>query len=339
MAAEHTSRRSIKRIARRTVAVVAIAVVSIAGGEWAAGAARADRPPSEQRTGTPIATADAAPVAVSKAPGGVSDGPALVVLWGDSLAWQAKEPFAFAVGHSVNARVEIHAFPGTATCDWLADMEHTIATERVTAAVLEFSGNALTPCMKDTTGAAVAGAAYLAKYTADTVQALTILRDAGVSAVLVGAPPHRGELPESAGAQLRTTYRYLADRTGAAFVDAGAAVLDHGRYTETLPCLLAEGPAQGCHDGQITVRAPDGAHFCPHVVFPADDPAGECAVWSSGAFRFGVAMAAPVVARIRGAAAVTTGVSLAAATDRRVQATSGRPGAEAVPEHVLLDLA
>ena len=90
-------------------------------------------------------------------------------------------------------------------------------------------------------------------------------------------------------------YRQVAAETGATYVDAGAAVLENGRFTETLPCLPGEGPAQGCRHGEIQVRAADGAHFCPDVIYPPGDPAGACAVWSSGAFRFGAAMARPVV--------------------------------------------
>jgi hypothetical protein len=172
-------------------------------------------------------------------------------------------------------------------CDWLTDMQQTVTAENVTAAVLEFSGNALTPCMKD--------AAYLAKYRADTARAVAILQHAGVATYLVAAPPHRGEQPDSPGAQIRAMYRQISAQTGATYVDAGAAVLDDGRYTETLPCLPGEGPAQGCRDGVIRVRAADGAHFCPDVIYPPSDPGGECAVWSSGAFRFGAAMAKPVV--------------------------------------------
>ena len=50
------------------------------------------------------------------------------------------------------------------------------------------------------------------------------------------------------------------------YVDAGAAVLDEGRWTETLSCLPSE-PCVGGTDplGRAVnvVRAPDGVHFCP----------------------------------------------------------------------------
>jgi hypothetical protein len=71
-------------------------------------------------------------------------------------------------------------------------------------------------------------------------------------------------------------------------------VLDHGQYTDSLPCLPNE-PCTGpvIHGVRTNrVRAPDGVHFCPVTVLGR----APCPVWSSGAFRFGAAMAAPVIA-------------------------------------------
>jgi hypothetical protein len=75
------------------------------------------------------------------------------------------------------------------------------------------------------------------------------------------------------------------------YVDAGQAVLDQGRFTDTLPCLPQEGVAEGCVDGRIRVRADDGIHFCLTSIPRGAD---RCPVYSSGAVRFGSAMAAPV---------------------------------------------
>jgi hypothetical protein len=76
------------------------------------------------------------------------------------------------------------------------------------------------------------------------------------------------------------------------------AVLDEdGRYTDTLPCLPEE-PCTHTGPGPIgtnVVRAPDGAHFCPGNVRADRGVTSTCAVWSSGAYRYARAMAAPVV--------------------------------------------
>ena len=75
------------------------------------------------------------------------------------------------------------------------------------------------------------------------------------------------------------------------FVDAGQAVLDGGRFTATLPCLPSEGAGDECVDGRIPVRALDGLHLCPVRTSQEND---RCPVYSSGAARFGLAMAQPI---------------------------------------------
>ncbi len=63
------------------------------------------------------------------------------------------------------------------------------------------------------------------------------------------------------------------------------SVLDHGRYSTTLPCLPHETSRHGCSGGRIVVRAPDHSHLCPtQRNFP-------CPVYSSGALRYGATQA------------------------------------------------
>jgi len=75
-------------------------------------------------------------------------------------------------------------------------------------------------------------------------------------------------------------------------------VLWGGRWAETLPCLPAE-PCTGGRDANGTpvnvVRAPDGAHFCPGAPAAVRGVTAGCSVWPSGSWRFGNAMAAPVI--------------------------------------------
>jgi hypothetical protein len=86
-----------------------------------------------------------------------------------------------------------------------------------------------------------------------------------------------------------------ATNIGARYVDAGQAVLDHGRWTARLSCL----PLEPCDrrpgsNQQNVVRAPDGAHFCPVGGAAVRGITGSCPVWSSGAYRYGLALATPV---------------------------------------------
>jgi hypothetical protein len=68
-------------------------------------------------------------------------------------------------------------------------------------------------------------------------------------------------------------------------------LLENGNYTTTLPCAPNEGVGEGCVDGRIPVRNPDGLHLCP-VEF--DRQASRCPAYSGGAARFGFSMAQPV---------------------------------------------
>ena len=89
----------------------------------------------------------------------------------------------------------------------------------------------------------------------------------------------------------------------AQYTDAGQAVLWNGAYTAYLPCKGGEpckivGPTGSFNQ----VRAADGVHFCPGTT----DASGACSVWSSGAWRYGTALAAPVIAALGGDLAGTT---------------------------------
>jgi hypothetical protein len=67
----------------------------------------------------------------------------------------------------------------------------------------------------------------------------------------------------------------------------------NGAYTQTLPCLPAE-PCTG-PSGTNVVRAPDGVHFCPTGNTTAEGYFEVCDVYSSGAFRYAVAMLGPAL--------------------------------------------
>jgi hypothetical protein len=220
-----------------------------------------------------------------------------VILFGDSLGWEAEGFFRSSLAGSGIPHATTNTFGGTAMCDWLPQMREAQARLHPDAVVVEFSGNAFTPCMKDTAGAPLTGSAYYAKYTADVQQVLRIFAPDKTLVVLVGTPlSQRAERQrDPASVHLNAIYAAISARNGEArYVDAGASVLSGGRWTKTLPCL----PAEPCTGGTDTsgrpvnvVRAPDGGHFCP-VARPAiNGVTAACPVWSSGAYRFGVSMA------------------------------------------------
>jgi hypothetical protein len=224
-----------------------------------------------------------------------------VLLYGDSLAWEAQDSFRAALADTGIGEVLTETFGGTALCDWLSQMRSDQRQLHPDAVVVEFSGNAFTPCMKGPNGAPLSGDALIDRYADD---ARTVLQIFGPDATLVyfaSAPiSFRAEQTgDSAPRRLHDAYASVAAFSGwwARFIDAGSAVEDRGHWTSTLPCLADE-PCDGglASSGQAVnvVRAPDGIHFCPGAPGAVDGVTGTCPVWSSGAHRYGIAMAAPI---------------------------------------------
>ena len=224
-----------------------------------------------------------------------------VVLYGDSLAWEARDFFTGALAGAFITQVTTRTFGGTAICDWLGQMRADAASLRPDAVVVEFSGNALTPCMRAPNGSALTGATYFQKYASDSAAVLDIFSPRHALVFFVGAPISQDA--ERAGDRtaltLHTLYAALARSTPyGRYIDAGASVLAGGRWTASLPCLPTE-PCMG-RDAIGTpvnvVRAPDGVHFCPSALPAVRGVTAPCSVWASGSWRFGNAMAAPVIA-------------------------------------------
>ena len=223
--------------------------------------------------------------------------PLRVAYYGDSLAWEAQEHFVAALKAADGTKVRTATFGGTAICDWLDEMRADAVAFRPDAVVVEFSGNAFTPCMLDGAGAPLQGQAYRDRYVADAFAVLAVFEPTGAHVYFAGAPVTRNaaQRPDPRDRTINWVYRSVAAQhpDASEYVDAGDAVLDHGRYTDTLPCV----PGEPCRTGgDNVVRAPDGGHFCPTGPDARQGVTATCGVWSSGAFRYGRAMAAPVLA-------------------------------------------
>jgi hypothetical protein len=227
--------------------------------------------------------------------------PRRVILYGDSLASEARDWFTLAIADGGAGEVVDRTFGGSAICDWLDKMRGDARAFHPAAVVFEFVGNNATNCVHAPTGVPLTGAALAQRYRDDARRATAIFAGLGVRVYWMGAPAVAPSSP-SAAVDIVAVQRAEAEEAAGwtfgeppfdrvRFVDAGRAVLDHGRYAPTLPCLASETAADGCVGGRITVRADDGVHFCPTGVVRPD---GRCPVYSSGAARFGFAMAAPV---------------------------------------------
>jgi hypothetical protein len=202
-----------------------------------------------------------------------------IVLVGDSLAKEMAPFLEFLTSpRGLTARV----WGGTAPCDWTSS---PLGADRATLVIVSFTGNSLSPCMTAPDGSLLQGEQVVEQYRYDVGEIIDAARRAGARVLLVGQPLPMTALGADAVVDgINQMYRtYAAKLPFVAYVDAGAAVESpDGTYTDRLPCTRFDpdcGP-----DGTTIVRG-DGVHFCPAL---ERDP---CLVWSSGAFRFGMAVA------------------------------------------------
>ncbi len=221
----------------------------------------------------------------------------VVVLYGDSLAWEARDSFTQTLAAHPGMQVVTRTFGGTAICDWLATMADDAASLTPGMVVVEFSGNSFTPCMQGGDGLPLDATAVTERYRADAATVVATFAPIGTQVVFAGAPTS-GPSADGVG-RLNALYEELANRlTGVSYVDAGAAVLADDSYTLTLPCLSSEPCGGGYNSDGVAVnvvRAADGVHFCPVSGQAVQGVTEDCPVWSSGAYRYGIALAAPVV--------------------------------------------
>jgi hypothetical protein len=331
MATKHTrSTRGLTGILAGTITSVVVAVAVVTMGPGAGQGASAAGTPSVESLPTIEATVDQPPspqephhrdgsvsseeVEPPVEPLPPADGPApvttplderpVVVLYGDSLSWESHEHFVAAFTSLPHVQVVTRTFGGTAICDFFDAMGNDAAELAPGAVVVQFSGNALTPCMQDGSGQPLVDEAYLQRYRADAEAAIEIFESVGTHVYLAGAPIPRldGQSSDFRGGVLNQMYAEVASaHPGAAtYVDAGAAVLEAGRWVEVLPCLPDE-PCDGVDDSGRAVnvvRAPDGNHFCPTGDDAQAGVTSTCRVWSSGAYRFARAMASAVTAAL-----------------------------------------
>jgi hypothetical protein len=224
-----------------------------------------------------------------------------VALYGDSLSSQAQQFFVHALNQAGIIKVTTRTYGGTSICDWLAQMRSDATTLHPDAVVVQFSGNDLTPCMRGPDGKQLQGAAFFNKYESDASQVLKIFALEHTLVFFAGSPISRSEQEthNTGLLQLNAMYTEIGQFSAyGRYIDAGASVLLDGHWTLTLPCQPNE-PCTGGRDANgipiNVVRAPDGGHFCPGAPHAVRGVTSPCTVWSSGAWRFGNAMATPVI--------------------------------------------
>jgi hypothetical protein len=165
--------------------------------------------------------------------------------------------------------------------------------------VIAFTGNTFTACSQRF-GSTPAPAEMARLYAEDLQWVLEKLSVLGTRVLLVGAPPNIDANDVTYWTPVNAVWEDAAARWSSggmdiSYADAGAVLSEAGAWAATLPCLPSEGPERGCTDGQIAVRAPDRLHFCPTLAPTSYGVIADCPVWSSGAWRYGQAVASAVL--------------------------------------------
>jgi hypothetical protein len=272
---------------RRTIAFVVLVSLGVVGAAFVGGAV----------TGQHLASSDAQ--GATRGAEGAGDPPGnsppkrRVFVYGDSLVVQSELYFP-AVARAFGLAVTTRAFGGIAPCDALGWLREDLAARQPELVVFAFSGNSLTDCMRDASGKLRAGQKLLAAYRSDLDAAIAAATEARVPFVLASppAPENRSRTWE----QLDILFRDIAAaHPGVQYTDAGTQIAPDGQFAATQRCLpfelnlpqskslcLSEG-------GNIGVRSADGVHFCSDPA-NATTIAASCAEYSSGAFRYAIAL-------------------------------------------------
>ena len=245
-------------------------------------------------------------------------GPSRIYFYGDSLLVEAAN-YIYPALNATTTTVRVNAISGTALCDYVYP-QYQDAPERYApggimqlrpsdaprVAVLQFSGNAFTPCVL---GDAGSRAKIVANYSTMLHAAIAHLLAIRTQYVIVGRGPigltsqiTHDPLPS----ELSTGYRAVIASFGNSHVVydnvADTSVLNNGNFAHYLPCLAAEtsngecaGLVVGGQRNLNIVRAPDGRHFCPTSAANARGQLSSiCPVWDSGAMRFAAAFTSQV---------------------------------------------
>ncbi len=230
--------------------------------------------------------------------------PIRVEVWGDSIGQQSGDYINFFLGTNHHMVTRVHTFPGTGICDWLPDIRHELGSPdgyHPQIAILIFSGISFTPCTLKAPRTPLTGQALVNRYAADARTAIAYFTKAHVRVYFATPPITRAESQQGVVNMnaMGVMYSKLPVRYPGwitRYIDAGAAVLWKGHYTDTLPCMYFERCTGTWPDGTktVVVREADGYHFCPTKVVVRNDRQ-VCPVQSPGAMRYAMAITGRVL--------------------------------------------
>ena len=251
-----------------------------------------------------IAAVGAGAAAPGAAPARADDPPPLprVSLYGDSIALEASKWVKAAITRSRPVQFSDRTLAASSPCDWQQMATQEATTEPPAAVIAEVFVTNMSKCQLDAKGkrAADGSAAYMSRYGQDLENFINIYQDTTTQIFLASAPPARNDISRNKVSHKKSMVALLA-RVAAAhpnvtFVDAGAAVEPPGGgYVRSLPCLPSEQCPNRPKRGFATVRALDGLHFCPTVLYATMASLRSCPQTPLGAIRYAEALSAGTI--------------------------------------------
>lgn len=217
----------------------------------------------------------------------------LAVLYGDTLMQESGPVVDAGLSGPAGWVVINSAAPAVSACDMVARLRADLVDYRPDVVAIETHGGSLTPCMR-------IGDRQLTRDDPEFIerhrQALRdffrLATEAGATVVYVDVPPDGSEAAEAFQRELAGIAREVVDEyPGSVFADGPRAALGGDVWTATLPCLPSEVDLDDCENGRIQIRAPDRVSFCPDGYATIQDALIGCRAYSSGARRYGDAIA------------------------------------------------
>jgi len=225
--------------------------------------------------------------------------PPPVLFYGDSLLNLSKGALQVATGNypnAANARIRpiVNAYPGSALCQWVPQMDRDITSSHARALVVAFVGNAYAPCVGGSSGHvnpdrdSAAPTSIVSRYRASLQQVVAVAKRRGIRLYVVGpiqtpwAHVPAGQLPWD-NTRLDAVYREVVQASGGTAVYEPTAIsqLTPGLvWAARRPCVPGEA---GCSGGTVQVR-------------PAADPLHLTS--PAGTLRYAVGVSALVCAQV-----------------------------------------
>jgi hypothetical protein len=219
--------------------------------------------------------------------------PKTALIYGDSLTLEAAPIVAARFAPRSAWRVVVKSIPGVALCEYAASLASDLTTYHPTVVTIETHGGTNSPvtgCFDQTL--VRDSPDYYARIRADIDGDFSAVTATGAKVVFFATPPDKSAISEVE--QDTITGIALSEAGhfhGVSVSKAGRSALGGSKWRGTMNCLATELALPDCVGGKIIVRAPDTVHFCPAGYVDYWAFFTGCTVYSSGALRYGRAMA------------------------------------------------